>query len=244
MRWLLFLAACGRDPASGTAVGNPGNLGVALADVPADVVVDEAEVAAETLVLDRCGGSPEVVGVDATLDALAPAPIEIPGGSWCAATLLLAGVGLRGETDGGTRFEIALDIPALQGVGAFAVDGDDLLFGLSLAGLDAGALEDRGVDVVIASDDPLAAALGAEAPGGLWRDDGDGRIGPGDEEIRVAGTGPDAAYSAESSGCAVAGSAPAPWALGWVLLLYRGGVELRRGRAVRALVRTRPARSG
>lgn len=222
MRWAFVLfAACGRDPASGTAVGNPGNLGVAMSDVPGEVALETAVVAGEELELQRCLQAPLVIDASTAFDALSPAaPLVVPAGGYCGATLFLAGpTVLRGTTVAGTAFELQLPVPALSVPGRFAVDGDALLLAVSLAELDVDALDARGGGVIGPSD-PYAMALAGTVPGGLWRDEGDGRIGPGDVEILGAASGDTGHPMAIRGGsqASAGGCATAPAGGGWIAL--------------------------
>jgi MYXO-CTERM domain-containing protein len=230
---VVLLVAC--DPwgvRDGTAVGNPGNLGMEVIDVPKDISLERATAEVAGVLLIGCEGHDEWVEVGAIVDLLgSDDSIAIPGGTYCAASVELASVGspvvLDGVTDGGTRFEVALDVDILLVPEPFVVDATLLLVGLSLNGaLDATTLEALGSDVAVPATDPIAQTWADAATAGpqLWIDvDGDGGIADVDERIV---DGSVQAYSASESGCGC--RTPAGGSSGILALLAAWGLARRR----------------
>lgn len=235
MLTLTLLLACTGGHGEGTAVGNPGtgSLDVVVTEVPDGIALDEADAAVDTVTLDDCEGGQVPVPVEATLDALPGSAdaIDLPGGDWCGLTLAFLADSdpllLLGQTDGGTRFEVALDPGPLTHSDRFSVDSDELLLALSLVGtLDAATLEEQGEDVQIAADDAqaLSWADALASHSRLWLDeDGDADVDAGDQ---LASDQSAAAFS-ESAGCGCATGGAGP-----------GGLSLALGLA--ALLRRRP----
>jgi len=235
---LLLIGACyGEGPTghSGTAVGNPGKLGMGIPE-PGDIVFARAEADVGDLLLLHCGDGWEPVPVDRVVDLLDPegALLSVPGGLWCQLDVVLEGLSLSGETAGGTTFQIDLDPGQVALYGPFRVDGNQLLvlFPVDEA-LDAEVLEDLGSEVVLPSDDPLAqqwaSVLGEGAE--LWDDaDRDGVADPDDLLVAWADSEHPAAFDGEAAcGCA---SAPGG-ALGWLLLVPIAALGRRRRRPLR-----------
>ncbi|MBW1879098.1 MAG: hypothetical protein JRI25_21970 [Deltaproteobacteria bacterium] len=235
---LLLLGACydeGPTDHSGTAVGNPGKLGMGVTE-PADMVLLRAEADVEELMLRRCGDGWEAKAVDRVLDLLEPDDVllTLPAGLWCGLDVVLApveGLVLVGETAGGTTFEVRLEPGRVALHGAFRVDGNQLLVLFPVGdALNAGVLEDLGPDVVLSADDPVAQGWASVMEEGaeLWEDeDRDGVVDP--DESLVAWADPDipaAAFDEDGCGCA-SGSGGA---LGWLLLLPGVAVGSRRRR--------------
>lgn len=150
------------DPGhEGTAVGNPGNLGM-TAD-------PEVEVSASvgTVVLWACEGEDELLAVDA--DVVLPAElVELPAGTWCGLEVELEALTVDGEAVG----------PATPGHGErFTVDGQDFLLELDLVDatastlwvdVDGDGLVDAQIDEPpqVASADPGAEVADAYAKDG------------------------------------------------------------------------------
>lgn len=228
---LLLLACLDR---SGTAVGNPGQLGIGATDVPAGVTLRRAEVDAPRLVFLDCGTGVESFDVEGTFDLLAPygRTVAAPGGEWCRLEVLPAPLLLEGETAGGTTFSITL-APSLAVVGPFVVDGGRLLLELPLAEvLDPEALEALGEDVVLAPEDPAADALEVQLAEevSLYQDvDQDGTASPEEPVLAVAGDNDAAPAPHDEAACGCGGRTPTPaWGLAAFLLLVLGRRRTRR----------------
>lgn len=225
---------CSGGHGEGTAVGNPGSAGsldVVVSGAPEGVTLDAAEAAVDAVSLGDCEGGARRIEVDAVLDALPGTPDGAPidGGAWCGLVLsfsdALDPLWLEGDTDGGTRFRVALDPGPLRLSEHVEVDGDALLVVIPLGGaLDPGQLEEAGEDVEIEADDPRAEAWasGLSAGASVWVDeDRDAEVGEGDV---AAGDEPASAYG-QSSGCATGGGA-ARWA--WAAALLALAARARR----------------
>jgi hypothetical protein len=192
MLWALALFAC--DPGrhdSGTAVGNPGKLGVVVTDVPTDIDLLRADVSVDHVLMLGCDGVDESVEVSMVLDALqGNHTVDIPGGEWCGLTMAIdpaEAVILEGTTDGGTTFNAQLDPGTLGIDGRFLVDGDLWLLGLPMGGiLESGALEAAGDDVELSPPDTIARDWADQlADGvGLFNDsDEDGFVDDGEDAV-------------------------------------------------------------
>ena len=193
--WVVLLVACAEgDPSQGTAVGNPGNLDVSVADVPDEVDLDVATVYAADLLLFDCDVGVALVPVQAPLDGLAASTVEVPlpRGRWCSGLLTLdprtsGQVVIGGTTDGGTRFSVALNPGALRLPDDVVVDGTEWLLVMSLAdSLDVLALEARGSNVEVTADDPdaIAWALALDGAATLFEDgDRDGVLSDADSIV-------------------------------------------------------------
>ncbi len=235
---VLALLACAGDPASGTAVGNPGKLDFTGTEVPTDVTYTAVELTVAAVELEPCDGAAIRTELDRDLDLLAVPtwPIDVDGGSYCSVVAELDGLVLVGTTDGGTSFEVSLAPDDLVVEQDFVVDGDDLLLAVPLA-VDAAALEAIGEDVQIASGDEEAEAIAQEISSGVILGvdtDGDGQIDAAPAGLSSPGTD-EAATSADSSaGCAAAGSR-AHRGLGLLLVLL-GLASRRDGRRRRPTV--------
>lgn len=235
---LALFFACAADPASGTAVGNPGTAGsldVVLSDVPDGLELRVADATIDSFSLKDCEGGEQPVAVDDVWSALEGTADggEVPGGPWCGLTLSFSSdpeaLYLEGETDGGTAFDVALDLSPLTFSGSFFMDGDALLLSLSLSGtLDAEALEAEGDEVSIDAEDERSVAWASDlrAHSELWQDlDEDQAVGDADQEIQASGDGA-YALSDTSAGC---GCSSGGRRGGWLGLL--GLLLILRGRA-------------
>lgn len=138
-----LLAGCA-DGGNGTAVGNPGHLDVILTDVPYDVSLEAATFHVTAVELVGCDREVEILRLDATFDALAPSPVDFPGGEWCH-TVVLPGASEAfrvSGTVGDEPFDLGLSPEPFALTGRYTVDGDTVLLSLSLAAAvrdDAGA---------------------------------------------------------------------------------------------------------
>jgi MYXO-CTERM domain-containing protein len=234
---LLLLGACydeGPTGHSGTAVGNPGKLGMGATE-PADMVLLRAEADVQELMLLRCGDGWEPKAVDRVVDLLEPGDVllTLPGGLWCGLDVVLAAEGLvlAGETTGGTTFEVHLDPGRVALHGPFQVDGNQLLVVYPVGdALDAEVLEDLGPDVVLPADDPLAQdwASVMEESTELWEDeDRDGVVDPDENLVALADPDTPAPVS-DQAGCGCGSGSSG--AVGWLVLLAGVAVGWRRRR--------------
>ena len=235
---LLLLAACAStadrdDDRSGTAVGNPGDLELTAVDVPTALQLDEATAFVAGVALDDCEGEEVLASATAPLDLLGPSPepLTLPAGDWCGGTLLWSGdpdgaIQLLGATDGGTLFEVRLDLEAPTWVQSFTVDGSAFEVELSLGAIDPAELEALGSDVVVEPGDALAQDWQEATPDPVLLVDG--------EDVLDAGA--DALAQSGDAGCGCRHGGGSPVALAWLLVL----VARRREPTVRA----RPSPSG
>ena len=251
-RWVglaLCLTACVEGtPDQGTFVGNPGNLDVAVVEVPEDIVLDLAEVSVTDLWLVGCDGPATDVRVDQVFDALGgdDAPVPFPGGRHCLAGLAVdpvLGVRLVGQTAAATDFTMVFDPGVLVIDDPIWIDGHEVLWVVPLAGLDAAGIDALGPGADIAPDDPLAAEVTSRTgSGGLYSDtngDGlwssaEGLIG-GVRVVDYASTGFDQGIGAEAAqpdgaGCGCHGGATSGggWALWAGLILLWSRLDRRR----------------
>lgn len=235
-RWFLpfLLLACQNgDPVrDGTFVGNPGKMDVAVSEVPTEVVLTDALVLVDAVELVDCEGGVEGTPIDAIFDALGGREdaVAVPGGEFCAATLFPAqdGVTVVGETASGTAFTLVLDPGPLDLDDPLAIDETDLLWTLSLAGLDAAAIDALGPDPAIPSDDPIALDTTEVIvrTTSLYEDlDADGLVSTGDALAASADPNLDldpTAYAADAGcGCASSGGPAGLWVLGLIALAAR-----------------------
>jgi len=138
---LLPLIACRpTEPVSGTAVGNPNGMSAAAAS-GTDLTWTQGRLNLQGLSLEACNdGALRVIAVGASLDLLAPNPLPLPEGDWCA--LAIRGgstVTLEGDAAEGATLSLALTLDDLR----FEADLDnaDLLVELGSPGwIDAGDL--------------------------------------------------------------------------------------------------------
>ncbi len=225
---LLSLFACTGDPASGTAVGNPGKLDFTGTDVPDDVVLAGAVLDVAAVELGTCGGDVERIVLGLELDLLAAPtwPVQVEAGEYCSVVAELDGLDIAGVTTDGTGFGFAMSPDDLVLEQGFQVDGDQLLVGVPLP-VDAALIEElggEGEEVDFGGDDQEAQDLAQDVSSGatLGRDtDGDGQIdsdpvsvAPG-ESTEATGTSADSA----SSGCqSASGSTRSSPLLLWGLL--------------------------
>lgn len=134
MAAILTLAGCA-DGGNGTAVGNPGHLDVIVTDVPYDVSLESATFHVAAVELVGCDRDVEILRLDATFDALAPSPVDFPGGEWCH-TVVLPGASDAfrvSGTVGDEPFDLGLSPEPFALTGRYTVDGDTVLLSLSLA---------------------------------------------------------------------------------------------------------------
>jgi uncharacterized protein (TIGR03382 family) len=219
---LLTLTGCLGGPASGTAVGNPGDADVKVSRVDPALALERVELQVSALHLLDCDGTEQIVERELVLDGLAPSPerVVVPAGTWCELALALSGpVWVEGSTEAGTVFSVWLDAGALQYGGQLAVDGQHLLFELPLP-LDPAVIEALGPEVELPADDPVAMEWAQIAASGvsLWEDaDEDGLLSQADLDLAFyGGSGAPAPHAATESGCSCSG---APSGGGWLLLV-------------------------
>ncbi|MCB9765755.1 MAG: hypothetical protein H6739_38630 [Alphaproteobacteria bacterium] len=233
---LALLGCHAGEPQDGTAVGNPGNMGFSATDSPSDVDVAQAELEIDQVWLPGCGAEPgETLDVYLTVDLFEPSdhPVEVPAGTWCGVELLVAdegGLRVSGQTTGGTTFDVSMDPGTLALDKELEIDGQLLLFTLSLSVfLNADDIEALGEDVSLDPDDAAAINWAREAreSGELWEDvDGDG-IALEAEDLRLTALAGGEGKSTTS--CATGGGAGG----GWLVLLALVGVLRRRLSAAR-----------
>jgi MYXO-CTERM domain-containing protein len=221
---LCTMAGCLGGPASGTAVGNPGDADVKVSRVDPALALERVALPTSALRLLGCDGTERLMEQELSLDGLAPSTsrLVVPGGTWCELTLELAGpVQVEGSTAAGTVFSVQLDAGELLYAGELAVDGQHLLFELPLP-LDPAVLEALGPQVQLPADDPAALGWARDAASGvsLWEDaDEDGLLSQADLElVPWGGSGPPSAYQAEDGGCGCRGGPSGGGLLGLLLL--------------------------
>jgi len=204
----LALLACAEPPErSGTAVGNPGTIGGLAAESPEGISLTSARLTPVALLVKACGGAEASFPLD-PVDLLDADNVlgELPAGSWCGIAVELESLVLEGETDGGTRFSVAMRPEAFAIETALTVDGDHLLIEVPVV-LEAAALEALGEDVALDPEDPLAEAWTDETSAGAWfwyDEDRDGLISDGDrglDEYSIS-----AAEADSESGCSARSS--------------------------------------
>ncbi|MEZ4321566.1 MAG: MYXO-CTERM sorting domain-containing protein [Myxococcota bacterium] len=188
---LLFAFGCS-DGGNGTAVGNPGHLDVYVQDVPEGVALSEALFKVAAIELVGCDRDVAILQLDTTFDALGPSPVDMPAGEWCSTVVLPDGADsflLEGTNTEGETFMFSLSPAPFVLDGAYTIDGNQVVVGLSLA--------DRVSDVANeaeagAPDSVPAGQFGDDelfqpelvVPGGLFLDED--RDGRGEEGSLVA----------------------------------------------------------
>jgi len=97
----LLLSACtpGEDPEGGTAIGNPGMVGMALA-VPDQLDVQEAWLFADGWALESCDGQTQETVEFTEGEIQLEDGVEWPAGTWCSATLTEADLAIFGRLEG------------------------------------------------------------------------------------------------------------------------------------------------
>jgi len=233
---LCFIMALGcrsSEPAPGTSVGNPGKLSPSVGQGEG-VEIGWAWGVVDAIVMRACDGTTTEISVDAEIEFDGSEEIEIPGGSYCSAQLVMAEAleldALWRPTTDSLLVHLHLpleDTVELSASSTFTVDDDALI--LEVGG--PGWLHEDDLDVDFdgqefdeETDDSLAAAAAAVATSALWRDDGDGLI---DDEERedgpIASPGgedePEGKSSTQDSGCTTVPSAPSGLLRLWMCAL-------------------------
>jgi hypothetical protein len=137
LAWLLALLpliACRpTEPVSGTAVGNPNGMSAAGAS-GTGLTWTLGRLDLRGVSLEACtDGALRVVGVNDSLDLLAPRPLPLPEGDWCALAILGGStVHLQGDAAEGATVSLSLELNDLR----FEADleGSDLLVELGSPG--------------------------------------------------------------------------------------------------------------
>jgi hypothetical protein len=213
---LLFLVACDVPTDDvpvheGTAVGNPGKLGLAVGEPAEGVQLQSAQANVTDVTLITCDNVEQVLA-GRSFDLLTPEAqlLTVPAGRYCTIELSLEtgeGVVLGGTVEGDS-FQLTMDPGVLAFDGDFSVDGHHYQLTLPIDSLEAQDLTDLPPDGTVGVEDPRSVALSQAVEEGL--------------QLTVD---PDSGYAAASRGdggcgCATGrlGTASAWWLLvlvGW-----------------------------
>jgi len=162
---ILMLLACG-GPRDGSAVGNPGNAGFTLGDVPTDVELEvgELEVKAFGLRSPIFRSEDPAYGVHDDFDLLDDTPwLYVPSGRWTGIEAMTGNpsILLEGTTDA-LEFCMELPLGKLEVDETIRVDGQDFWVSLDVDRvLQPAFLHARAEDgfLYIGPEDPLAEVL-------------------------------------------------------------------------------------
>jgi hypothetical protein len=105
---LALLCSLATPATAGVSVGHPTLVTIAQGD---GVVLTEADVFINDLILEDCQGNPSTSSVDAGFDLLGQQTLGLPSGGWCGASMAFGTTfHLEGASEGGGTWEVDLDV--------------------------------------------------------------------------------------------------------------------------------------